>query len=364
MKTSLATSTTIHALILGWALVTLGAPERFEVGNVETLPVSIVPIEELTQIQQGARSAPLAERAAPEPTTETAPVPDAQNIGNNTVDLDTPPTPQARPQPVEQAAAPQPVEETPPPEPEPTPAPEPEPAPPEPPAPEPEPEPAPEAPAEVAALPEPTPEPEPTPAPEPVPEAPVEAAPVEPEPAPQPDPQPQNIPTPQARPTPPRPEPPRQQQAAAPQPTLPAQESEFDVDEVAALLNREAPSGGGQQRSQEQAALGGRTTTSGEALSQSEMDALRGQIQRCWSVIPGMADAADVRVRVSMRLAPDGSIEGQPGVSASGGSEGAQRTLSGGALRAVMRCAPYSLPAEKYESWADVVVNFDPSQMF
>jgi hypothetical protein len=141
-------------------------------------------------------------------------------------------------------------------------------------------------------------------------------------------------------------------------------DSEFDADQIAALLNRQEASGGGQQRSQEQAALGGRTTTGGETLSQSELDALRGQIQRCWSIIPGMADGADVRVRVAMRLSRDGAIEGQPSVSASGGTDAAQRALSGGALRAVMRCAPYSLPAEKYETWADVVVNFDPSQMF
>ena len=104
--------------------------------------------------------------------------------------------------------------------------------------------------------------------------------------------------------------------------------------------------------------------STGETLSQSELDALRGQIQRCWNIVPGMVDAADVRVRVGIRLAPDGSIEGQPSVSASGGSDAAQRTLSGSALRAVLRCAPYSLPAEKYETWSEVVVNFDPSQMF
>ena len=34
------------------------------------------------------------------------------------------------------------------------------------------------------------------------------------------------------------------------------------------------------------------------------------------------------------------------------------------AVRAVRRCAPYSLPAEKYDTWKDVTFNFDPSQMF
>ncbi len=374
MRNSLATSAVVHALILSWGLITLGAPESLDSGNVETLPVDIVPITELTQIQQGERSAELAERSAPEPTEQTEETPDAQNIGDNTVDLDSPPVPNSRPETVEEAAAPEPTPE-PQPEPEPTPEPEPEPEPEQAaPAPEPEPvaEPEPAAPAEVAALPEPA-EPEaPAEAAEPLPEAPAPeaVAPAEPEePA-----LPQNVPTPMARPTPPRPEPvetaevepepePAEQTASTPPPTMDA-ESEFDADEIAALLNQEAPSGGGQQSSQEQAALGGSTTTGGEQLSQSELDALRGQIQRCWSIIPGMAGAEEVRVRVSMQLSPDGTIAGQPQVSASGGPDGTQRALSSGALRAVMRCAPYQLPAEKYETWANVVVNFDPSQMF
>ncbi|WP_099865386.1 cell envelope integrity protein TolA [Pararhizobium haloflavum] len=372
MRNSLATSTAIHALILGWGLFSLSGPQTLDAGVVETLPVDIVPISEMTQIQQGERTAPLAESASPEPTEERAPEPDAQNIGNNTVDLDTPPTPDARPEAVEEAAAPAAAEE---PQPVPTPEPEPEPEPveaaePEP-APEPEPEPVEPAPSEMAALPEPQAIEEPAEANEPLPESetPEAVAPSEPENA-----VPENVPTPMARPEPPRPEPEPEPEPERPEPepqqptqaaeASSAKESEFDADEIAALLNQEQASGGGQRQSEDQAALGGRTTTGGESLSQSEIDALRAQIQRCWSIIPGMADGADVRVRVSMRLSPDGSIDGQPSVSASGGSQAAQNALSGGALRAVLRCAPYQLPAEKYATWSDVVVNFDPSQMF
>lgn len=373
MKKSLATSTTVHVVLLSWGLLSLSGPERLDAGIMETLPVDIVPISELTQIQQGERTAPIAETSAPEPVETDAPEPDAQNVGNNTVDLDSPPTPEARPETVEEAAAPAPTPE-PVPQPEPVPEPEPEPEPVEPaeapPPPEPE-APAPEPEQEVAALPEPA-EAE-APEAEPLPEAPEAAAPAEPEVAALPE----NIPTPMSRPEPPRPQVAQQPEPAErPQETPPQQpqqaqqetterESEFDADQIAALLNQQAPSGGGQrQADNQQAALGGQQTTGGESLSQSELDALRGQIQRCWNVVPGMADATDVRIRVGMRLAPDGTIQGQPSVSASGGSDMAQRTLSGSALRAVLRCAPYSLPAEKYETWSEVVVNFDPSQMF
>ena len=50
----------------------------------------------------------------------------------------------------------------------------------------------------------------------------------------------------------------------------------------------------------------------------SEMDALRGQIQNNWSIIPGLADAADVRVKVTMRLDQNGDIIGEPEVVATG----------------------------------------------
>ena len=34
------------------------------------------------------------------------------------------------------------------------------------------------------------------------------------------------------------------------------------------------------------------------------------------------------------------------------------------ALRAVQACEPYSLPPAKYEFWKDIVLNFDPRDMF
>jgi hypothetical protein len=34
------------------------------------------------------------------------------------------------------------------------------------------------------------------------------------------------------------------------------------------------------------------------------------------------------------------------------------------AMRAVRRCEPYSMPPEKYGAWREIILNFDPSQMF
>ena len=46
-----------------------------------------------------------------------------------------------------------------------------------------------------------------------------------------------------------------------------------------------------------------------------------------------------------------------------GGDSRENRTFAGSARRAVRGCAPYKLPADKYDTWADVVVNFSLKDM-
>ncbi|NDV87210.1 hypothetical protein GTW51_10905 [Aurantimonas aggregata] len=354
MKSGLIFSTALHTAVLTWGLWSLSAPEPLEVASVESMPVDLVSIEEFSESVAGARDAPIAETPTPTPTEtpETLPMP-AENVGDNEVDLATPPTPVQRPRPVEQAAAAQPA-----------PAP-PEPTPPEP-APEPEvaetPPPAPTPPAEVPAE---------APPPEPVEADPVEQAIAEADAPPEVPPAPQNVPVPAAKPTPPRPAVAETREPERPRPAETTEraeietpeESDFDADQIAALLNREQAAGGGARRSEEQAALGTQRTT-GATLSQSELDALRGQIQRCWSPPAGVSEAGSLRISIQFRLDPSGALETVPQIVGGGGASMVERIAGEAALRAVRRCAPYNLPAEKYENWADVTVNFDPSQMF
>ncbi|MCV3238744.1 hypothetical protein [Mesorhizobium sp. ZC-5] len=350
MKAGLTTSVILHATLLGFGLFSLSAPKAFEVSDVEALPVEIVSI---TQIQQGDKKAPMAEKPAPLPTKKPDVVPDAQKIGENDVDTDKPATPEARPKPVETAAAP-------------APSPEPTPKPADLPKPEPvkqsEPKPTPVPATEVTPQPQPKQEVKPDPVAETIVADNAEAEAVK---------LPENAPSPDARPQPPKAETakapdrkdsekPAEKQAAKPK----SDEKEFNADEVAALLNKEKASGGGAKRSTEQAALGGQRTTSGSKLSQSEMDALRGQVQRCWNIPAGAADGGNLRVSVQFKLDRSGALEGSPEIISGGGSGGVERAAAEAARRAVARCAPYNLPAEKYDAWADVIVNFDPSEMF
>ena len=353
MKTGLTTSVVMHAALLGFGMLSLSAPSAFEVADVESLPVDIIPVESITQIQEGDKKATLNEKPAPLPTKRRDIVADAQEVGENSEDTDAPPTPEAKPKPVEAAAVPAPS-----PKPEPKPADEPKPEA----VAEPKPEPA-EAPATEVA---PAPEPKEAVEPDPVSEA-IAAEQADPDAVKLPD----QAPTPEAKPQPPKAqtakapdrketEKPVKEAAAKPK----SDEKEFDADEVAALLNKEKPSGGGAKRSTETASLGGEETTGGSKLSQSEMDALRGQVQRCWNIPAGASDAGSLRVSVQFKLDRSGALEGSPQIIEGGGAAGVERAAAEAARRAVSRCAPYNLPVEKYDAWADVIVNFDPSEMF
>ncbi len=353
MKTGLTTSTILHAAVLGFGLFSLSAPKPFEVADVESLPVDIIPIEQLTQIQQGDKKAPVNDKPTPKPTEKPEIVPDAQKAGENKIDTDKKATPEVTPKEVEAAATPKS-------------APKPEPKPVEQPKPDPVVEPEPKTAAVPATEATPDAQPKQDVKPDPIKET-IAAAQTDADAIQLPT----EAPAPEARPKPPQAQTakaPEKKETQKPVKEVAAKpktdEKEFDADEVAALLNKEKASGGGAKRSTQTASLGGDRTTGGSKLSQSEMDALRGQVQRCWSIPAGAADGDSLRVSVKFKLDPSGALEGSPEIIAGGGATGVQRAAAEAARRAVSRCSPYTLPADKYDAWADVIVNFDPSEMF
>ena len=96
MKAGLSTSLILHAGLLAFGLVSLGAPKPFEVLE-DSIPVSTITETELAQLVQGDKKAPVAETPAPKPTIRPDTVPDAVNTGDNSADLDNAPTPDPRP---------------------------------------------------------------------------------------------------------------------------------------------------------------------------------------------------------------------------------------------------------------------------
>lgn len=111
MKAGIASSVVMHVALIGFGLFTLSAPREMQVADVEAVAVDIIPVESITQIQQGDKKAVMKEKPAPLPTRKPEEVLDAQKIGEAKVDSETKPTPEPAPRPVEAAKAPAPSPE-------------------------------------------------------------------------------------------------------------------------------------------------------------------------------------------------------------------------------------------------------------
>ncbi len=355
MKLGVTTSIVAHALVLSWGLLTIAGPKPMSVADVEALPVDIIPVSALTQTIRGDRKSPLADTPAPRPTSKPEIEKKAVNVGDTKIDAKSERAAKPAKKPVKAAAPPKA-------------APEPKFKPPK--ATETRPKqvkkeiPAPTT--KVAAKPEPkvkvaaiTPEKaQVTTKAEPLPEKDIVKL-------------PDNVPVPSARPaTAPANTAKTNQRKEADKPATaaakaaPKTKSNKDADKIAALLNRQKATASGAKRSRKRTALGASRSNGASKLSQSEMDALRGKIQGCFNLTAGMADAEELRATVKVKLNRAGELEGKPKVTASGGTASVRRAFKGAARRAVQKCAPYdNLPRDKYETWADLVVNFDVSDM-
>lgn len=237
------------------------------------------------------------------------------------------------------------------------------------PEPEPEPEPA-----------EPEPEPEQVfsdeiPAPAPLPEPTADGVPALPEPEDEPEPRPEPEPAP-----PPEPEsrPIAPERVAALKPRVkPRPRDELDFGRLSALIDRardetprrrprETPADA--PEAEEEDSVAGSAFDG--ALTLSEEDALRMRMYACWS-LPGLGGGANLEnkiVSIRINLNPDGTINGSPTVLQRnrilGSGDPFLIAAADSAVRAVLRCAPYDfLPAEKYESWKEITMRFDPSDM-
>ncbi|MBT6609635.1 MAG: energy transducer TonB [Rhodospirillaceae bacterium] len=262
-----------------------------------------------------------------------------------------PPEPVTKPEP-EKAEEPPPPPEPPKVE-APPPPPEPEPVVEAPPEPEPEPEPAPKE--EVAALP-PEPEPELVPEPEPKIE-PVAEPKVEPKPEPKPK-------LSGVRP-PRKPKPPdtfasvlktledlkKKAPAKKPPPEAPKeQKPSFEKSIADALRSRPT-----------------KRHNRAQPLSMSEIDAVRHQIQRCWNVPAGAKDAENMVIEVAVIMNRDGTVREARVVDANRmRGDAFFRTAAEAARRAVLnpKCNKLKLPAEKFDQWQQMTLNFNPKEMF
>ena len=309
MRSGIAVSVVAHAALIAWGVFSLPSPSALDTSNIEQIPVDFVEMGDLTQMNKGIKTAALVEEVAAPPPAEK-PI------------EDLPPLPRPAPKPEPLPEPPQP--------------PPPAPVPPQPP--EPEPDPTPPAPAEAAPPPPaPTPEPEAPPPPETTAVA-----------------EQKDVPIPRLRPDRPKPK-------VAPKP-----DDTIDMDQITALLDKrklEQMAAAEPSEEEQQPALGSPTATTTTAkMTVNELDALRARLAECWSPPLGWTDPSEVRVVLMLSLNADGSVSGVPTVLESPQGQYSNAAPES-ALRAVRRCAPYNLPAEKYDAWKQVKVTFDPREM-
>lgn len=95
--------------------------------------------------------------------------------------------------------------------------------------------------------------------------------------------------------------------------------------------------------------------------------AIRAQVTPCWNVPTAPEGAGKIIVLLRITLNPTGALVGIPEVLSVTGVSNATaaygRALAGSVRRAVSLCAPLKLPAEHYQAWREIELNFDASQL-
>jgi colicin import membrane protein len=290
---TLVASVVLHVLVLGWTMVSFST-RALEMTPEDSVPVDVVSPDQLAHIMAGMKTGkkenpkPLVDKVA-----EAKPVDDAVGKVSEkapvVTDTSPPPQPKVEEKPVEKKPDPPKVVEKPKEEPKP----------------------------------------------------------IEKKPDPKVDPIAEAIKKEEKKP-PPKPV---QQAAKPPEPAKPKTERTFDQSKIAALLDKRDPT--------RQAATGD-TLNSNAALGLSKGAAadnsatwgamFKQQVERCWKKPYGGIEAQRSEAVFAIRLKRDGSLEGMP-VPEGTPATPYLRVYQESALRAIIECQPYKLPAAFFEEW-------------
>jgi outer membrane biosynthesis protein TonB len=162
---------------------------------------------------------------------------------------------------------------------------------------------------------------------------------------------------------------PQKRAEAKPKAAKPApKKRDFNADRIAALLNKipdaaDEPKPVVQDDGAPPKKVKGQSNGTEMTMSVNEIDALRARIAACWTPPPGGLGADRIVIKLRLKLNEDGTLVGYPSIANSDSSPFFQAAADS-AVRAVYQCQPYELPAEKYALWRDMILNFDPSDMY
>jgi hypothetical protein len=104
---------------------------------------------------------------------------------------------------------------------------------------------------------------------------------------------------------------------------------------------------------------------SGPPLTGSEKEGLKLAVQKCWNVPAGLRDAQSLKVTIGAELGADGRVISASIrlIEPSPAPDGRFQQAYEAARRALIRCAPYTLPRDKYAQWREIEIVFNPEGM-
>ena len=290
---TLIASVALHVCVLGWGLMSFSS-KAFDLMPEESVPVDVISADQLAKVMAGMKTGQKAPTPLVEKVAEAKPVEDAVGKITEKAPVVTETTPPPAPK----------VEEKP-----------------------------------VEKKPDP---------PKPVAEAKPkdEPKPVEKKPEPKVDPIAEAIKKEEKKP-PPKPV----QAAKPPEPAKPKTERAFDQSKIAALLDKRDPS---------RQAVTGDTLNSNAALGLAKGKAadnsatwgalFQAQVERCWKKPYGGIEAQKSEAAFAIKLKRDGTLEGMP-VPEGTPATPYLRVYQESALRAIIECQPYKLPAAYFDEW-------------
>ena len=289
---TLVASVALHVLVLGWGLVSFSS-KAFDLMPEESMPVDVISADQLAKVMAGMKTGQKAPTPLVEKVAEAKPVEDA--VGKITekapvvTETTPPPAPKVEEKPVEKKPDPPKV-------------------------------------AEAKPKEEPRKE--------------------EKKPDPKVDPIAEAIKKEEKKP-PPKPV----QAAKPPEPVKPKPERAFDQSKIAALLDKRDPS---------RQAVTGDTLNSNAALGLAKGKAadnsatwgalFQAQVERCWKKPYGGIEAQKSEAAFAIKLKRDGTLEGMP-VPEGTPATPYLRVYQESALRAIIECQPYNLPAAYFDEW-------------
>jgi len=141
----------------------------------------------------------------------------------------------------------------------------------------------------------------------------------------------------------------------------PEKKEQFNFDKLVNDLSKDTPA----KSSVPNAKRAERTQKGIGAMNAMEMDlidSLKNQMQQCWSPLTGAPHPEQLIVQWELLLNTDGRVAQAQPLTGDGGNS-FLRAANGAAQRAIYACQPYTLPADRYGQWRDIVVTFDPREM-